>query len=80
MKIKELLKEIKGVFKPPKKKYYFGRLAFGIPYFYPCNFHSTILSVRKLKPRTEEEYQEYITRYPHLRDKNEAKFQLKLEL
>lgn len=74
MKIKELLKEIKGVFLPPKKKYYLGKLAFGNPYFYPWNFHPTIFSIRKLKLRTEEEYQNYVNQYPHLRNKDKAKF------
>lgn len=56
MKIRDLLKEIKGVFKPPKKRYYFGKLAYGTPYFYPINFSSTIIEIRKLKLRPKEEY------------------------
>ena len=55
MKLRKLLKEIKGVFKPPKKQYYFGRLAFGTPYFYPWKFSSTIINIWKLKLRTDEE-------------------------
>lgn len=55
MKIKELLKGIKGVFKPPIKKYYFGRLVFGTPYFFPRNFNRNILSLRKLKLTPQEE-------------------------
>lgn len=51
MKLRELLKEIKGVFLPPKKRYYLGRLAFGNPYFYPWNFNSTILTIRKERPK-----------------------------
>ena len=51
MKIRKLLKEIKGVFIPPKKKYYFGKLAFGNPYFYPWNFNKSILTIRKNKPK-----------------------------
>lgn len=55
MKTKELIKEIKGVFLPPKKTYYFGKTAYGSPYFYPRNFLSTIIAVRKLRLKTEEE-------------------------
>jgi hypothetical protein len=35
MKTKQLLQEIKGVFKPPKKRYYFGKLQHGSPYYTP---------------------------------------------
>ena len=51
----KIFKEIEGVFKQPIKSYYFGRLAFGTPYFYPRNFSSSILNVRKLKLISEEE-------------------------
>jgi hypothetical protein len=44
-------KLVKGVFKPPKKSYYLGRLLYGTPYFYPWNFNSTILTIRKEHPR-----------------------------
>ena len=74
MKIRELLKEIKGVFKPPVKEYYIGKWFYGTPYFYPWNFHETIISVRKLKLRTEEDRNNYIERYPHLKDDLRAKF------
>ena len=57
MKITKLLKEIKGVFVPPKKNYYFGRVLHGAPYFYPINFNKTILSIRKLKLRNKEEFE-----------------------
>lgn len=67
MKTKELIKEIKGVFKLPKKKYYFGRRKHGCPYFYPMKFNASILSVRKLKLKTEAEQEEYFTKYPHFR-------------
>ena len=56
MKLKELKKEIKGVFKPPKKRYYLGKLYYGTPYFYPINFNSTIVKIRKLKLRNDDEY------------------------
>lgn len=48
MKIKEIRKDIKGIFRLPIKKYYFGGLRYGTPYFYPINFNSTILTIRKL--------------------------------
>jgi hypothetical protein len=47
----KLFKEIKGVFLPPKKTYYLGKTVYGIPYFYPWNFNSTILTIRKEKPK-----------------------------
>ena len=76
MKIRELLKEIKGVFKPPKKRYYLGRLAFGNPYFYPWSFHSTIISIRKLKLRTDEESGNELEKWirPSKYQINKAKF------
>ncbi len=43
MNYNDLLKEIKGVFKPPRKEYYFGRVRYGTPIFYPRNYNSTIL-------------------------------------
>lgn len=51
MKIKEIIKNIKGVFKLPIKKYYVGKLLYGTPYFYPWNFNKTILTIRKERPR-----------------------------
>lgn len=33
----KILKEIKGVFKPPIKKYYIGKIQQGTPYFFPIN-------------------------------------------
>ena len=51
MKIKELKKEIKGVFVLPKKKYYFGRARLGAPYMFPRNYCSSIIEIRKEKPR-----------------------------
>jgi len=53
MKTKELLKNIQGVFKPPVKKYYFGKLRHGTPYFYPMHFNSNIISIRRLKLNTD---------------------------
>lgn len=74
MKLKELLKEINGVFVPPVKRYYFGKLQFGCPYFYPINYLSTVIRVRKLIPRTEESRKEYMNRYPYHKNKLEAIF------
>ena len=51
MKIGEILKKIKGVFKPPQKRYYLGKLAYGTPYFYPWNFNSTIFTIKKNKAK-----------------------------
>ena len=64
MKTKKLLREIKGVFEPPKKEYYLGKLRYGIPYFYPKNHNSTIISFRILKRRPLEEYNKIIEKFP----------------
>jgi hypothetical protein len=69
MEIKELLSSIKGIFKPPKKKYYIGKIAFGCPYFYPTYFNKNIISIRKLKLTSEDKYQEIIKDSPWLKDK-----------
>lgn len=47
--IRKIKKEIAGVFVPPKKKYYFGKLYFGAPYFYPYGYCSSVIKVRKNK-------------------------------
>ena len=69
MKLKKLLKETKGVFKPPVKKYYLGKLKHGCPYFWPMNFNSSIISIRKLKLRSKENYSDYIKDKPWLEKK-----------
>jgi hypothetical protein len=74
MKIKKLLKEIKGVFKPPIKRYYLGKLAMGTPYMWPLGFNKNIITIRILKLRDPDKYNEYIKDYPHLKDTHEAKF------
>jgi hypothetical protein len=51
MKLSYIKKNIKGVFKLPKKRYYFGRLRHGSPIYFPRNFNSTILTIRKVKPQ-----------------------------
>lgn len=43
------------MFKPPVKKYYLGRLAYGTPFFWPRNFCNTIFKIRKLKLTPQEE-------------------------
>ena len=68
MKNKELFKEIDGVFKAPSKNYYFGKLTYGSPYFYPTKFVSTIISIRKLKSRTIEEIEKKNSVYEHLKN------------
>lgn len=70
----KLDKEIFKVFKPPKKRYYLGKIIHGSPYFQPRNFLSTIISFRKLILRTEEESKEYSEKYPYLKYSEESKF------
>lgn len=65
----KILKEIKNSpFKMPIKKYYFGKLKYGTPYFFPINFEKSILSVRKLKLMPEKEREEKIKKYPWNKD------------
>jgi len=45
----DVLKEIKGVFVPPIKKYYVGKIVHGAPYMYPKHFERFIISIRKNK-------------------------------
>lgn len=44
-----IIKDIKGIFKLPKKRYYLGKLSYGSPYMYPSNFNSSIISINKEK-------------------------------
>jgi len=74
MKFLKIFKDIRGVFIPPVKTYYFGNLRYGCPYFWPRNFVSSIISARKLKLRTEEEYKKHSEKYPHFRDQPTNKF------
>ena len=74
MKIKELKREIKGVFKPPVKKYYLGKVYFGTPYFYPRNFEKWMLSFRILREKSSESRESYAARFPHLKDEISNKF------
>jgi len=59
MKIKQLKKAIRGVFKQPKKEYYIGKIYHGAPYFLPMDYHPTIFSVHKELP--------FIKRSPHFK-------------
>lgn len=61
MNILQTFKEIKkSPFKLPTWTQYIGKLQYGTPYFWPRNFCSTIISIRKLKLRSEEDYQKII--------------------
>lgn len=64
MKTKKLLSEIKGVFKPPQKYYYFGKKNYGTPYFDPINFVGTIIYIKKLILLTQDQVDELNTKYP----------------
>ncbi len=68
MSIKELKRAIKGVFKPPSKRYYLGKLHYGTPYFWPRNFNSNIISIRKLQLKSQEEIEKYTKTYPYIRE------------
>lgn len=57
--------DFKGVFVPPVKKYYLGKLTYGTPYFWPRSFNKNIISVRRLIPKTQEELDKHILDYPH---------------
>ena len=52
-------------FKMPKLKVYIGKIKFYTPYFEPRGFHRSLISFRRLKVRSEEEYSEYVSKYPH---------------
>lgn len=75
MTIKEIKKEIAGVFKPPIKERYFGKLTYGTPYMWPSNFCSTIFSIRKLKKRTKKELEAYLLRYPFTVNTDKSKYE-----
>ena len=75
MKTKELIKEIKDVFKPPEKKYYFGKIRYYTPYFYPINFNPRIIKIRKLKLKSKERLEEYSLRFPHLKNTPNGMFE-----
>ncbi|MFW5891050.1 MAG: hypothetical protein ACOC3V_00580 [bacterium] len=74
MNIKEIIKEIKGVFNLPKKEYYIGKIQYGTPYFDPMYFISTIIKIKKLKYRSEKEIEERNKKYPYLIDSPKNKY------
>lgn len=74
MNRKELQQSIKGVFLKPKKSYYFGRVKFGTPYFFPRNYNGSVLVVRKLRLRSQTDFEELIKNKPWLRNKENSKF------
>ena len=63
MKIKELLKSIDGVFIPPVKRYYLGKIKYGTPYFNPMNFVPTIIRIRKLRLKAQEKLDNVENKY-----------------
>lgn len=74
MTLKELKQGIKGVFIQPVRHYYFGELSYGTPYFWPINVNPNVISVRKLKLKTEEELSRYYKQYPYLKGRDESKY------
>lgn len=74
MNYKEIVKEIKGTFKLPEKATYFGKAAFGAPYFDPISFIPSIIKARKLKHRSPEEATNQSKKYPHLSDQPSNKY------
>jgi hypothetical protein len=64
------IKEVeKSPFIKPKVKYYFGRIKYGTPYYEPMNFNSTFIYIRKLKPRSKEDYENIIKDKPWLKER-----------
>ena len=59
------INDFKGVFVPPVKKYYLGKLVYGTPYFWPIGFNKNIISIRRLIPKTQAELEKEILDYPH---------------
>lgn len=74
MRDKNILKEIRGVFKKPKKHYYIGEIVHGTPYFPPIGFCSSIIKIRRLKLKTEEQLEKYDKDFPHLKGKGGPEF------
>lgn len=61
-------------FKIPKLKVYIGKIKFYTPYFEPRGFHRSLISFRRLKLRSERDYENYITQYTHLKGTDKAKY------
>lgn len=74
MKTRDIKRDIKGVFVQPQRKYYIGKIIHGTPYFDPWGFNSTVITIRKLKLRTDNDRNEREKRYPHLKDSPENKY------
>jgi len=64
--------KLDDVFIQPIKKYYFGKIVHGTPYFEPIGFCSSIFKFRKLKLQDKDKYEKAIKEHPWLKDK--AKF------
>jgi hypothetical protein len=47
-----LMKDIKNVFVKPVRKYYFGKIMYGTPYFYPRGFVGSLIHISKNKFNT----------------------------
>lgn len=61
-------------FKIPKLKVYIGKIKFYTPYFEPRGFHRSLISFRRLKLRSKEQYEEYVKRYQFKKDTDDAKY------
>ena len=64
--------KIDDIFIQPIKKYYFGKIVHGAPYFEPWGFCPTIFKFRKLKLQNKDKYEEIVNKHPWEKDK--AKF------
>ena len=47
----DILREIKGVFAAPARRFYLGKIVHGAPYMYPRNFCGTVVEIKENKPR-----------------------------
>lgn len=65
------LKEVKSAFVKPKKKWYFGKIIIGTPYFNPINYCQSLIYIRKLKLRSEKELKEYIRHHPYAKPESD---------
>ena len=67
------INDLKGVFVPPVKKYYLGKIVYGTPYFWPTGFNKNIISVRRLIPKTQQELAKELLDYPYYRNREKFK-------
>lgn len=65
--------DVWDVFVMPKTRWYIGGLRHGVPYFFPRGFNNNIITIRRLKERSEADRQEYEQKYGH-RGRNKAFF------